>query len=148
MRISREGLQLIKNFEGLVLEAYTCPAGLWTIGYGSTIISGHRVKEGDVINKEEAELALEDHLENEVYPVLFSLVKVPLTQHQFDALCSFVYNVGAGLFSQSTLLRKLNKQDYAGASREFKRWVYAGGKKLEGLIRRRSAEEHLFLLTI
>lgn len=144
MKLNEKGLNLIKCFEGLELKAYVCPAGLWTIGYGSTFIFGRRVNEDDEISEEEAEAALEDHLKHEVYPVIFSLVKVPLNQNQFNALCSFIYNVGAGLFSQSTLLRKLNRQDYTGAAREFKRWVYAGGRKLEGLVRRRAAEEYMF----
>lgn len=148
MKISDKGLALIKYFEGLRLKAYVCAGGLWTVGYGSTFIEGRRVKLDDVITESEAEKALQEHLEYEIYPVLVALVHVPLTQNQFDALCSFIYNLGKGAFESSTLLRKLNRHDYTGAAREFKRWVYAGGKKLEGLIRRRSAEEHLFLLTI
>lgn len=144
MKISDKGLNLIKCFEGLELKAYVCPAGLWTIGYGSTFIFGRRVKEGDEITEEQAEAALREHLQDEVYPVLCSMVVVELNQNQFDALCSFIYNLGQGAFEQSTLLRKLNRHDYAGAAREFKRWVYANGKKLEGLVRRRAAEEYLF----
>jgi len=144
MKIGEQGLKLIKKFEGLRLEAYVCPAGIWTIGYGSTFIFGRRVEPNDIITEEEAEAALLDHLECEVYPVLTALVHSELNQNQFDALCSFIYNLGKGAFEQSTLLRKLNRKDYAGAAREFKRWVYAGGKKLEGLITRRAAEAALF----
>jgi lysozyme len=144
MKLSEAGFTLITKFEGLRLAAYVCPAGLWTVGYGSTIFNGRRVKPNDTITVEQAKAALYEHLENEVYPVITNTVKVPLNQNQFDALCSFIYNVGAGLFMQSTLLRKLNIHDYSGASREFKRWVYAAGKKLAGLITRRLGEEALF----
>lgn len=145
MKLSEKGFNLITKYEGLKLDAYVCPAGLWTVGYGSTILNGRRVTEKDTITVEQAKQALYDHLENEVYPVLMNTVKVPLNQNQFDALCSFIYNVGSGLFMQSTLLKKLNIHDYSGASREFKRWVYAAGKKLNGLITRRLEEEALFI---
>jgi lysozyme len=73
------------------------------------------------------------------------LVKAPLTQNQFDALVSFVFNIGEGAFAASTLLRLLNKRRYDEAALEFNRWIHAGGKRLEGLIRRRRAERELFL---
>lgn len=141
MNISQNGLELIKRFEGCRLKAYKCPAGVLTIGYGHT---GADVKEWTIISQTQAE----HYLQNDV--ILHSknvskLVKVPLTQNQFDALVSFEYNVGYGNFSKSTLLRKLNARDYIGASNEFDKWVFANKKKLSGLVKRRQAEKELFL---
>lgn len=143
--ISKVGLDLIKFFEGYRDEAYQCSAGIWTIGWGSTIVDQVRVKKGDTISKSKAQVALKSHLSNEVYPVIKSLVKVPLTQGQFDALCSFIYNLGAWAFEGSTLLRKLNAGDYNGVGKEFHKWVYADGRKLPGLITRRRKEAELFI---
>ncbi|WP_104097390.1 lysozyme [Stutzerimonas kunmingensis] len=139
MHISQKGLDLIKSFEGLRLSAYKCPADVWTIGYGATA----GVKAGQTITKERAEeLLREDVKRFEGY--VERLVKVPLTQGQHDALTSFVYNLGAGNLSNSTLLRLLNAGDYAGAAAQFDRWNKAGGKVLAGLVRRRAAERALF----
>lgn len=139
MHTSQKGLDLIKSFEGLRLSAYRCPADIPTIGYGTTA----GVKMGDTITKERAEeLLREDVKRFEGY--VNRLVKVPLTQGQFDALVSFVYNLGAGNLSSSTLLRLLNAGDYAGAAAQFERWNKAGGKTLAGLVRRRAAERALF----
>lgn len=144
MKISEEGLDLIKSSEGLMLQAYLCPAGVPTIGYGSTIVNNVRVKMGDGISKEGAEESLLDHLNHDIYPVIKANVKVALTQGQFDAICDFIYNIGSGAFVQSTLLKKLNAGDYVGAGGQFKRWVYAAGKKLKGLEIRRNKELLLF----
>ena len=140
MNISEIGIQLIKNFEGCVLKAYKCPAGVWTIGYGHT--SG--VKEGQTITKEQAEEFLKQDL-NRFEITVNNLVNVPLNQNQFDALVSFCYNLGPNNLKNSTLLKLLNKKDYLGAADQFDRWVYAGGKKLPGLEKRRAAEKELFL---
>lgn len=139
MHTSQKGLDLIKSFEGLRLSAYRCPADIPTIGYGTT--SG--VKMGDTITKERAEELLREDVKRFEAQV-FRLVKVPLSQGQFDALVSFVYNLGAGNLSNSTLLRLLNAGDYAGAAAQFDRWTKAGGKVLPGLVRRRAAERALF----
>lgn len=139
MHISETGLALIRQFEGLRLSAYRCPAGIPTIGYGTTA----GVKMGDTITKERAEELLREDVKRFEAQVL-RLVKVPLTQGQFDALVSFVYNLGAGNLSNSTLLRLLNAGDYKGAAAQFDRWVYASGKKLSGLVKRRAAERALF----
>lgn len=139
MHISQQGLDLIKSFEGLRLSAYKCPADVWTIGYGTTA----GVKPGQTITKERAEELLREDVKRFEDQVL-RLVKVPLTQGQFDALVSFVYNLGAGNLSNSTLLRLLNEGDYAGAGAQFERWTKAGGKVLAGLVRRRAAERALF----
>lgn len=141
MNISEKGLNLIKKFEGCHLKAYKCPAGVLTIGYGHT---GRDVKEGLVITQKQAEHYLQNdviiHSEN-----VSRLVKKPLTQNQFDALVSFEYNVGYGNFASSTMLKLLNKSEYKGAAEQFDRWVYAKGKKLNGLVKRRKAEKELFL---
>lgn len=139
MHTSQKGLDLIKSFEGLRLSAYKCPADVWTIGYGTTA----GVKQGQTITKERAEELLREDVRRFEDQVL-RLVKMPLTQGQFDALTSFVYNLGAGNLSNSTLLRLLNAGDYDGAAAQFERWNKAGGKVLAGLIRRRAAERALF----
>jgi len=140
MSINASGLKLIKEFEGLRLKAYRCPAGVLTIGYGHT----GGVREGQVLTQEEAEELLKKDL------LVFergvrNYVKVPLTDNQFSALVSFSYNVGLGAFGKSTLLRKLNARDYNGAATEFAKWNKGGGKVLLGLTRRRTAEKELFL---
>jgi lysozyme len=139
MHTSQKGLDLIKSFEGLRLSAYKCPADVWTIGFGTTA----GVKPGQAITKERAEELLREDVKRFEAQVL-RLVKVPLTQGQHDALVSFVYNLGAGNLSNSTLLRLLNAGDYAGAAAQFDRWNKAGGKVLAGLVRRRAAERALF----
>jgi len=139
MNISESGLSIIKHFEGLRLQAYQCSAGVWTIGYGHTL----NVFPGDDITTEEAERMLRDDIRDAEYAVV-QYVTVPLTQHQFDALVSFVFNLGSSNFRLSTLLRKLNAGDYTSAAAELLRWVNAGGKKLPGLVRRREAEKALF----
>ena len=141
MNISENGINLIKRFEGCRLKAYRCPAGVLTIGYGHT---GSDVSNGMVISQEKAENMLKMDLTVHCNNVS-KLVKVPLTQNQFDALVSFEFNVGYGALSTSTLLRLLNQGKYTEASKQFERWVYAGGKPLEGLKKRRIAEKELFL---
>ena len=140
MNISKKGIDLIKRFEGCRLKAYRCPAGVWTIGYGHT----NNVRPDDIITQNDAEELLKRDLkvhEDNVKRV----VKIALTQNQFDALVSFEYNVGYGAFANSTLLKLLNAGNYNGASKQFERWVYAGDRVLEGLVKRRKAERELFL---
>ena len=139
MRISQEGVNLIKHFEGCRLEAYKCPAGVWTVGYGHT----KGVKEGDAIEQEAAEAFLIEDLESFEQAVT-RLVEVPLTQQQFDALVSWTFNLGAGNLAESTLLRKLNNYQYAEVPEQMMRWVRAGGQVLDGLVKRRAAEAALF----
>ena len=145
MQTSDKGIALIKQFEGCKLTAYQDSVGVWTIGYGWTQpVDGKPIRAGMTIKQETAERLLKTGLvsyENDVS----RLVKVDLTQGQFDALVSFTYNLGARSLSTSTLLRKLNAGDYAGSSDEFLRWNKAGGKVLNGLTRRREAERALFL---
>ncbi|QGU36177.1 lysozyme [Enterobacter hormaechei] len=145
MQTSDKGIALIKEFEGCKLTAYQDSVGVWTIGYGWTQpVDGKPIRAGMTINKETAERLLKTGLVSYESDVS-RLVKVGLTQGQFDALVSFTYNLGARSLSTSTLLRKLNAGDYAGAADEFLRWNKAGGKVLNGLSRRREAERALFL---
>ena len=139
MKISQEGLALIKRFEGCRLEAYKCSANVLTIGYGHT----GGVKETDTITQEEADKLLKgDILKFEEY--VEDNVIVELDQSQFDALVAWTFNLGPGNLRESTMLKKLNDADYASVPSEMKRWNKAGGKTLDGLIRRRNAEALLF----
>lgn len=140
MKISEEGLDIIKSFEGLELKTYKDSVGVLTIGWGST---GSHVKPGMVITKGQAEELLKQDV-SRFEKGINDLVKVPLTQNQFDALVSFSFNLGLGNLKSSTLLRKLNMSDYSGAAGEFLRWNKAGGKVLNGLTRRRQAEKDMF----
>ena len=145
MQTSDKGIALIKQFEGCKLTAYQDSVGVWTIGYGWTQpVEGKPIRAGMTIKQETAERLLKTGLVSYESDVS-RLVKVGLTQGQFDALVSFTYNLGARSLSTSTLLRKLNAGDYAGAADEFLRWNKAGGKVLNGLTRRREAERDLFL---
>jgi lysozyme len=139
MRTGPQGIELIRHFEGCRFDAYLCPAGVWTIGYGHTA----DVKEGDSIDQEAAEAFLIEDLETFEQAVT-RLVEVPLTQQQFDALVSWTFNLGAGNLAESTLLRKLNNYQYVEVPEQMMRWVRAGGKVLDGLVRRRAAEAALF----
>ncbi|MAW81122.1 MAG: hypothetical protein CMI63_12865 [Parvularcula sp.] len=145
MRTSENGVELIKRFEGLELEAYQDIAGIWTIGYGHT---GPDVEPGMKISEREAEEMLRRDLKPREQAVE-SAVKVPLNQNEFDALVSFVYNVGASAFRGSTALKRLNKGDRAGAADALTWWNKAtvGGvlREVMGLTRRRAAEKALFL---
>lgn len=139
MKISSKGLDLIKLYEGCRLKAYQDSGKVWTIGWGHTV----GVKQGDVITLAEAEQLLADDIPR--YEVgVRPLVKVTLTQGQFDALVSFSFNLGLGALGKSTLLRKLNAGDYIGAAEEFKRWIYDDGVVQRGLVTRRGAERVLF----
>ena len=139
MKISLEGLALIKRFEGCRLESYKCSANVLTIGYGHT--SG--VKETDTITQDEADKLLQEDVEQfEKY--VDDNVTVELGQSQFDALVAWTFNLGVGNLRESTMLKKLNSEDYASVPSEMKRWNKAGGKTLDGLIRRRKAESLLF----
>tara|TARA_R110000803_G_scaffold23207_3_gene57135 strand:+ start:947 stop:1390 length:444 start_codon:yes stop_codon:yes gene_type:complete len=139
MKISDEGIALIKKYEGCELKAYLCPAGVWTIGYGHT----KNVKEHMEITLEKADEMLEEEmLEYENY--IQDLVTVPLEQNQFDSLCSWVYNLGPTNLRESTLLKVLNNSEYMLVSKQIRRWNKAGGKVLKGLVKRREAEALLF----
>jgi lysozyme len=139
MKISQEGIALIKKFEGCELEAYKCAAGVWTIGYGST----KGVKEGNTISQEDADnLLLEEMHEYEGY--INDMVTVDLKQNEFDALVSWVFNLGPSNLSSSTLLSRLNNKVWDDVPNQIKRWNKAGGQVKQGLVRRREAEALLF----
>lgn len=139
MKIGKKGLELIKHFEGLELDAYKCPAGVWTIGYGHI----KDVQPGDAWSESHADYMLEVELE-EYEHYVNTAVEVPLSQNQFDALVSWVYNLGPTNFNSSTMLKVLNAGDYSEVGNQMLRWNKAGGKVLEGLTRRRQAEADLF----
>ena len=139
MKLSSKGLEFIKRHEGFRPTAYKCPGKVWTIGYGHT----KEVREGDTISISEATDLLRDDVEY-AEDAVNAFVAVPLNQNQFDALTSFIFNVGVSAFRESTLRRKLNDSDYGGAAAQFPRWNKAAGRVLPGLIARREAEREMF----
>ena len=138
--MNKETIDLVKKFEGCRLTAYIDPVGIWTIGYGHTA----GVTPGMTITQEIADDMLNEDLELFASGVK-KVVNVPINEYQLGALTSFSYNVGLGNLRGSTLLKKLNARDYNGAADEFRKWNKAGGKVMNGLIRRREAERDLFL---
>lgn len=137
--ISDEGLDLIKSFEGCKLHAYLDSVNVPTIGYGHT----RGVSIRDTCTQEQAEKWLRDDA-GWASSSVNQMVIADITQNMFDALVSFAFNLGTTSLRNSTLMRKLNKSDFTGAAGEFERWVHAGGKVLQGLVRRRLAERALF----
>ena len=144
MNYSKNGLHLTENFEGLRLIAYPDPAtngDPWTIGYGHT---GTEVHKGMTITQEQAEELLMQDVKKAAATVN-AKVTTDITQEEFDALVDFVFNVGAGNFNASTLLKKVNSGDIQGAANEFLKWDMAAGKHMAGLLKRRHAEAEEFL---
>lgn len=161
--IDKKGLDLIKSFEGIMdgnpstvnLDPYLCPANVWTVGYGHAIYSGGKMLKGRE-NKKNAYALYPGGITIKQCELLLSadtldfcrdtqaLLKMPVTQNQFNALVSFSFNVGVSALKGSTLLKKLNAGDYSGAAGEFKKWDKVGGKPLSGLTRRRKAEVDMF----
>ena len=141
--VTGEGLALIKRFEGFSPEIYICPGGWPTIGYGHVVREGERERFADSIDEATAEELLRRDVETAERAVL-RFIRVPLENGQFDALSSFAFNLGAGALQRSTLRRKVNREEHAAVPAEFRRWVWAGGRKLKGLIRRRQAEAVLY----
>jgi lysozyme len=139
-QINQAGLDLIKSFEGLRLQAYADSGGVWTIGYGHT----NGVEKGQTITEQQADEFLREDVEW-AEKAVSDVVQVTLTPNQFAALVSFVFNVGNVAFADSTLLACVNRQNFAGAADQFQRWTYAGSLYLPGLARRREAEKALFL---
>lgn len=133
--------ELIRRFEGLRLKAYLCPAGVWTLGYGST---GSDIKPGMTWTKERAE----ERMQQDAQRFAGAAIKLcpVLPQHgerKTAAIADFAYNLGATRLAGSTLRRKVNAQDWPAAQAELRKWVFAGGKKLPGLVLRREAEARL-----
>jgi GH24 family phage-related lysozyme (muramidase) len=151
VKISPDGIALIKRFEGCAkrrpdgrFEAYPDPGtggDPWTIGWGAT---GPDIKRGTVWTQEECDARLLKDLERFEKAVAAMVWDRPFKQHQFDALVSFAYNVGPANLKSSTLLKKHRAGDYIGAAVEFLKWTHAGGKRLAGLVKRRSAEAALY----
>jgi lysozyme len=145
-QVNTAGLDLVRSFEGLKNDAYRCPAGVWTIGYGHT----NGVKPGMSITDQQADAYLAEDL-MESGKDIEKLVTVPLTDNQFSALTSFVFNAGINSLKTSTLLKRLNKGDYDAVPSELAKWVKARNPKtgnkvtLKGLVRRRAAEAELWL---
>lgn len=141
--VSQQGLALIKLFEGFSPTIYLDAAGLPTIGYGHLLRPGEAEMFARGIS-EEAGIALLIKDVQKAEQAVLRLVHVPLSEGQFDALVSFTFNLGSGALQRSTLRRKVNREEHADVPPEFMRWVWAGGKKLRGLIQRREAEAALY----
>lgn len=144
MELSQNGLNFIKAHEGLRLYAYQDSGGIWTIGYGTTTAAGvGTIKEGMRITEAVAEMWLHKSLASYEATVNKGMTR-EATQNQYDAMVSLCYNIGAGGFLKSTVLRKFNAGDFEGAMKAFALWNKAGGKVLDGLIKRRRDEAALF----
>lgn len=143
------GIPIIRKYEGLRLQAYLCPAGVWSIGFGNTFYeNGSKVQEGDKITIDRADRLLFDIVQKFEISVR-GLVKKPLNENQIGALTSFAFNVGVGSLKSSTLLKKVNANpDDLTIRNEFLRWTKAGGKQLKGLVARREAEADLYFLPV
>ena len=139
--VTQNGIDLIKRFEGFSSTVYICPAGYPTIGFG------HLVKEPEKYQQGITEAEAEELLRRDVHAAenaVLRLIDVPLTDGQYDALVSFTFNLGAGALQRSTLRRKVNRQAHSEVPEQFMRWVWAGGRKLDGLIRRREREALIY----
>ena len=141
MQISQSGLEMVKNFEGFRSKPYKCPAGRWTVGYGTT---QGITKDTVPITEEAASRMLEDDLD--LIASVVSKYLPELRQNQADAVLSFVYNVGLDAFSRSGLCHAIRKNpdDFEAIRREFMRWIHAKGEVLPGLVKRRKAEADLY----
>lgn len=139
MNISDKGISLIKSFEGCKLKAYLCPANVWTIGYGHT----KGVHNGMTITQEQAD----EYFYEDIKPIeeYLNSLDVELTQGQYDALVSFIYNLGLGRLKSSTLLKCVKAKQFKAASEQFGKWIYVNKKVSRGLIARRNKEKDLFL---
>ena len=145
MHISQQGVSLIIQFEGLELNAYLCPAQVWSIGIGTTVYpNGKSVQKGDTCSYEQA-LRYKQHDLKRFVQVVNETVYVKLNQNQFDALVCLAYNIGAQAFRQSSLVKNLNTGDYEAGAEQFLVWNKSRGQVLKGLVRRRAQERQLFL---
>ena len=139
--ITQNGIDLIKRFEGFSAKIYICPAGYPTIGYGH-VVKAHEDFSAGIDEALAEELLRQDAVIAE--RAVLRLINVPLTDGQFDALVSFTYNLGGGALQRSSLRRKINREEHADVPEHFMRWVWAGGRKLKGLVRRREAEAMIY----
>lgn len=145
MKVNAEGYALLKRFEGCILKAYKCPAGVWTIGFGNTFYEdGTKVKEGDVITQQRAD-ELAKFIVEQFADSIRAMIKQPLNENQFSACVSLAYNIGTGGFKKSSVLRKLNVNPTDPTIADsFRLWNKGGGVILKGLVRRREAEIALY----
>lgn len=141
MKMNERGKALVKRFEGLRLDAYRCPAGVATIGFGST---GPHVRMGMTITAGEAERLLDKDLARFEAGVTAMLTGIPTSEDEFSAMVSLAFNIGLGAFATSTLLKRHKAGNKTGAANAFLSWVFAGKKKLPGLMKRREAEKELY----
>ena len=141
--ITDEGLHLIKRFEGFSPTVYICPAGWPTIGYGHVVKDHERGRFVGGIDRDAGTAVLRTDVEIAERAVL-RLIQTGLDDGQFDALVSFAFNLGAGALQRSTLRRRINRDDHLAVPAELRRWVWAGGRKLKGLVRRREAEAAMY----
>lgn len=141
MSVLEHAAAIVKKYEGCKLEAYKCPADVWTVGVGHT---GSDVCEGLKWTQAQADAALNKDLLRALNDAR-KVIDVGLNDKQMAAIVSFVFNLGIGNFRNSTLLKKINKGDFLGASKEFLKWTYGGGRQLPGLVARREAEAKLFM---
>lgn len=137
-------IDLIKKYEGFRPHAYQDSVGVWTIGYGTTRINGQPVKAGMTITEDQA-LQLVQQEVNKLWSQIEQISRVNLNQNQMNALVDFAYNLGFNALKTSTLMKYINQSKFDQAANEFTRWVYADGKVLPGLVKRREAEKQLFL---
>lgn len=140
MKVSDQLIEQIKQFEGFRENAYICPAGIKTIGYGHVLADNDNRKK--IASSEAEELLMQD-----IKKVELSIernIKVGLTQGQFDALVSFTFNVGSASLQRSTIRQKVNRQEHEDVPPEIKRWIFAGGRILSGLVNRREIEANMY----
>lgn len=144
--ISPKGYAIIKEFEGFRSKAYLDTGGVWTIGYGTIKYpNGVSVKKGDSCTESQADKWMQSDCAWVRKTLRTKITSKKLNQNQYDALASFIYNVGETQFGTSTLLSLINRDNFQGAASQFGRWVNDNGKRIQGLVNRRAAEKKLFL---
>jgi lysozyme len=141
LSISKLGIETIKLFEGYRSQIYTCPAGYKTIGYGHVVKNYEQFK---YLSKPEAEIILTHDL-TLTSMAIRRLITIPLKQHQFDMLVSFTFNLGSAALQRSCLRSKINRGEHEAVVKEFIRWIYARGRILPGLVKRRFTESKIYM---
>ena len=144
MKISESGINLLKHFESYQMKAYTCPAGVWTIGWGFTRVNGRKVKKGDIMTLEAANLELVKQLRTYENVVRKAIMIKKINQYQYDALVSLCFNIGGSSFRKSSIVKLVNSRNFIGACKIFNLWSKAAGQRSKGLLRRRISERNLF----
>lgn len=146
MTVNKDTIDLIKRWEGFRPDAYKCPAGVWTIGYGTTASAGAGItpRAGMVIDEAQAEVYLRRTVDK-FAATIRPMITAPVTDNQFGAMVSLAYNIGPSAFGRSSVLGRFNRGDIQGAADAFRMWNKAGGRVLQGLVNRREDEIRLFL---